>query len=355
MKVSLFTVIVSILASQTGCKNLFPPAEPPGPPWVVFTTRNSPLAGDKVNAIAEDAEGNIWFGTDSGASAFTGKSWMSVRDQLTFLVYDNNSVAHPTKTVTSIVLDKKRNVWFGLLGGGAERYNPVGSGAVWTRYLITDGYVYGIAANLYDPGDVFFATSWGISRFTPSSTDPTIGEWGSITTDDIPELATNRMSFTVANANDNTVWFGTQKGTVIRTWYDIDLRWGDRTPPENTAPITAVAFDGKNNPWIATTQGAWYQDFKHDTWIEYNASTTHGAMPRSPVNALAADRKRGRMWFGTAGGLAALEGAAWKVFTRSDGQLPGDTVQSLYLDRRGNLWIGTTRGLAVYNEDGTQF
>jgi len=220
VKVSLFTVIVSILASQTGCKNLFPPAEPPGPPWVVFTTRNSPLAGDKVNAIAEDAEGNIWFGTDSGASAFTGKSWMSVRDQLTFLVYDNNSVAHPTKTVTSIVLDKKRNVWFGLLGGGAERYNPVGSGAVWTRYLITDGYVYGIAANLYDPGDVFFATSWGISRFTPSSTDPTIGEWGSITTDDIPELATNRMSFTVANANDNTVWFGTQKGTVIRTWYD---------------------------------------------------------------------------------------------------------------------------------------
>lgn len=354
MKVSLFTAVVCIVAFQAGCKNLFPPAEPPGPPWVAFTTGNSPLIGNKVNGIAEDAEGNIWFGTDSGASAFTGKSWMSIRTQLTYMVY-YNKIAYPAWTVTSIALDKKRNVWFGLMGGGAERYNPVGSGAAWSRYSISDGYVYAIAANLYDPGDVFFATSWGITRFTPSSTDPAIGEWGSITKDDIPELATNRISVAVANPTDNTVWFGTQKGTVIRTWYDILLRWGDRTPPGNSAPITSVAFDGKNNPWIATTRGAWYQNFRNDTWIEYSTSGAHGPLPYGPVNALAADRKKGRIWFGTVGGLASLEGGAWTIYNRGNSPLPGDTVQALYLDRRGNLWIGTTRGLAVYNENGTRF
>ncbi len=48
-----------------------------GERWHNLTTRDG-LAGDIVFAIAEDANGVLWFGTDKGLSRYDGRSWQTV-------------------------------------------------------------------------------------------------------------------------------------------------------------------------------------------------------------------------------------------------------------------------------------
>lgn len=348
LRLVLFIALASL---ALGCKNETDGPPPAGPVWVVFTTANSPLIDNNVNGIGSDNEERVWFATDKGASAYSKKTWTRIRDQLT------DSASQPIM-VTSIFQDKGGSIWFTLMGGGVERYNPYGSGAIWVRYTENDGlasnFVYRGAPYLFEPGDVWFATALGMCRFTPSKTDPTIGDWATFTAKEIPELSSNRVTVAVGNTVDNTIWFGTQVGTVIRTWNDYVLRWGERTPPTNSYGITAIAFDRSNNPWIATSLSAWREDIRHDDWAEYNFVTTGGRLPRGPVNALAVDRINNRTWLGTEHGLFGLRDTAWTIFTRSNSSLPSDTVKSLFIDYKGNLWIGTAGGVAEYNEQGTQ-
>ena len=65
-----------------------------------FTTREG-LANDRVSCIYEDKTGNIWFGTESGASCYDGKSFR------TLLPYNN---------INSIIEDKTGKFWFGTRG-----------------------------------------------------------------------------------------------------------------------------------------------------------------------------------------------------------------------------------------------
>jgi ligand-binding sensor domain-containing protein len=48
-----------------------------GTRWTNYTTREG-LAGNIVYAIAQDAQGALWFGTDRGVTRYDGKTWASV-------------------------------------------------------------------------------------------------------------------------------------------------------------------------------------------------------------------------------------------------------------------------------------
>lgn len=68
----------------------------------------------RVFSIAEDAAGNIWFGTrDNGAWRFNGKS-------LTNFTIEDGLTSH---MVCSIYRDKKDTLWFGMSDGSVCRFN----------------------------------------------------------------------------------------------------------------------------------------------------------------------------------------------------------------------------------------
>ncbi len=75
-----------------------------------------------------------------------------------------------------------------------------------------------------------------------------------------------------------------------------------------------------------------------------------GLLPSDECNAVAITPD-GRVWFGTAAGLAYWDPAGYVVNV----PLPEDlsaTVMSLAADSMGNLWIGTLDGAALYMSDG---
>jgi ligand-binding sensor domain-containing protein len=79
------------------------------------------------------------------------------------------------------------------------------------------------------------------------------------------------------------------------------------------------------------------------------------------VFAIAQDR-RGRMWFGTAGGaavftpdpgafsLGSTDPSRWRTFTPGATPLPGPQVHALAEDRDGRIYLGTEHGLAILDE-----
>ena len=352
--VLLIILLILSAIGATGCKTNVPPSAPKGPVWLVFTERNSRLIDNHINWITNDAEGKIWLATDSGAANYLNGIWGRIRDSL-------KSPVSGSSRVTSIMEDRDHNIWFGLYGGGAVRYGQNSSSLVWQRYNQQgSGIIYdvitSIAADMYPApvgrGDVWIATLIGLSQFTPSTSDPTVGSWTTYTLSNVPQLGSSQVAIIRRNANDNTLWFGTRAGTIAWAEYTVGVNWHEANPPNTDYGITSIAFDASNNGWFGTFGGVWKLDHGIGGWISYTATSTNGKLPAGQVNAVMTDRGTTR-WFGTNRGLAKFSDTTWSLFTRTTSPLPSDTITCLSYDVRGNLWIGTARGAAVYNPDGT--
>src|SRR5689334_15727161 len=57
---------------------------PHGPEWVVYTKANSPLRSAHINSLSVDAEGKVWFATDTGAAGLIPSTggWTVIVDSL---------------------------------------------------------------------------------------------------------------------------------------------------------------------------------------------------------------------------------------------------------------------------------
>ncbi len=130
------------------------------------------------------------------------------------------------------------------------------------------------------------------------------------------------------------------------TQFVLDL-WGieDGLPQIS---VHAVARTRDGYLWIGTQEGL--VRFDGAAFRIYDRSNTPG-LGHDSIWVLHEDR-RGTLWIGTyGGGLTAMRDGAFTTFTTKEG-LPSDIVRTLREDRSGALWVGTdTSGLARI-EDG---
>ena len=83
------------------------------------------LKGNKVRAICQDKNGNLWFGTDQGVTCYDGnKKWTTYTKKEGLA--DN--------TVNAICQDKNSNIWF-----GTEKGVTCYDGKRWKNYTTEDG------------------------------------------------------------------------------------------------------------------------------------------------------------------------------------------------------------------------
>ncbi|WP_316829045.1 two-component regulator propeller domain-containing protein [Pedobacter miscanthi] len=110
-----------------------------------FTTKDG-LASDRVTNIYEDKTGNIWFGTESGASRYDGKSFRNFKmneapavtpsDSIHVSVYEQllTEVHWMHNDVNAILEDKTGKFWFGTRG-----YTRIYDGKTFTTVIRKDG------------------------------------------------------------------------------------------------------------------------------------------------------------------------------------------------------------------------
>jgi ligand-binding sensor domain-containing protein len=346
-KKETFFGALALLCVIVGCNQpISPTGKPRGPQWVIYHPSNSPLLSDSINAVII-ANNTKWIATQNGANSFNGVSWQTLTDPLSY----DTPIGKSAK-INTITVGKDLNVWFGLAGGGIVKLNLyLSTGDRWKHYGTPDlnsDFVYALTTD--NLGDIYAATSVGVSRFIPTLSDPNGGRWLKYGPGNspIPDEPIRSAGF---NAFDNLVWFGTSSQGVVS--FDGDQYWNTDMPSDAPFPILSMAFSRFNAIWFGT-YADWAYQYSTTTfeWTHIADSATGGGLKDNFVNAVAVEIN-GTVWFGSNKGLTKYTGTSWKTFTRENSSLPSDTITSLALDIKGNLWIGTHNGIAEHNEEGT--
>jgi ligand-binding sensor domain-containing protein len=202
--------------------------------WRKITKENTnqELSDNWVYSIEMQEDGTFWFGTEVGISWHNGKKWKNwdhedgLGGNLELLKIENQrqtsileSAHHRTQGystgmiqkeiknfnpnhITSLVLDKKGNVWIGTWGGGLSKFD----GEKFVTYTVKDGlvsnYVLGLA--LGPDGNIWAGTDLGISRFDGR-------EFSTYTQDD---GLINSFTFTLTFDENGKLWAGGQGGVT---------------------------------------------------------------------------------------------------------------------------------------------
>ena len=298
-------------------------------------TADDGLAHDEISVIAQDSDGNLWFGTQDGISRYDGQTF------ITFTTDDGLAY----NAVSAIAEDRRGNLWFGTWEKGVSRYTPgLPVGQRFTTFTTDDGLAHDQVSAIAEDGDgnLWFGT-WGggISRYDGVNFSHFTRREG---------LEDNRGSALLEDRN-GSLWIGTQDG-VSR--YD-----GKNFNTFNTedglahSAVNAIAEDGDGNLWIGTQGGVSRYDARQDVGQRFTTFTTDDGLAHSWVNAIAEDAD-GNLWFGTwGGGISRYDGQRFTTFTTDDG-LAHNWVNCITLDRQGDLWFGT-KGGGVSRYDGKSF
>ena len=309
------------------------------------------LSQQAVNAIVQDSEGFMWFGTEDGLNRFDGYEFRQLR-------HDRGDPRSLPNGWISALVASEDGVWIGTDGGGVV-FRSALTGNLESPAALRD------AADLQriralsrdrlgriwigsrDSGVAIFDARTGtLSRIRHSPTEAN-------------SLSDNSV-FSVAHLRNGETLIGTARG-LDRLSASTSEVSRIRLPAELVAPgqalrVRALTETPDGMVWVGTDAGLGHYDPRDNRWRVFRASPggAAGALADNRVQALLID-SQGRLWIGLIHGLAWMDPATGRFFSyfREEAEsrsLPDDYIVSLFEDRGGNLWIGTkSGGLAKWN------
>ena len=284
------------------------------------------LAGVRIEHIAEDSQGYLWFATwDNGVSRFDGDEFQNFTRQ-DGLVSDR---------VYFISKDSQDRLWFGTLNGvcwydGADFHHLDNEGiagrAVQFIYEDREGRIWcgGTGTLGYYDGTVFHDL---IPLYLQHYDQPPSPEW--------PYQCRG-----IAQDPEGQMWCG----------FDYLLRFDGQSfhryeEKEGFPPSLisyAVGQDSTGHVWIGQRA-----DQNH-LWYYANGNFQSVQIDLDGIlRKIQCDRK-GRMWFSTSDGVLYQDGDGFSRFTVADG-LPNPAVKAVFQDREHQYWFATWGGASLYD------
>jgi ligand-binding sensor domain-containing protein len=275
-------------------------------PWEQLTSAANGLSGDKVYALFEDQEGNVWVGTENGIDRFRDYkiSSFTTREGL------------PSSAVASVLADPQNGVCAGIRAFGL--YCLPGGETPYT----TNSSIFSTFAS--SSGRLAVGTTGGVVLIRDHR-HTTIG--GSLT-----------GVYSMAEDRDHTLWLGDSHQGLFR------LPAGSIIEPELIKPfegntITYLLADREGRLWIAHPK---------DGLSVYQSGTTSSFSSRDGLGAgyvisLFEDHT-GKIWAATEKGLSQFRNGRFITLTMRNG-LPCDMVKDILEDNLGGMWLSTSCGL----------
>ena len=229
--------------------------------WATFNTGNSPLPSDRVDSLAVDIQGDVWIGTDNGLARYTGTSWY------TYTVSDGL----PNPDVRALAVDKLGNVWAGTSLGAASW-----NGASWTAHSLAIG---GVSAFSVDStGRLWLGGAAGAAVYDGSSWTVYRSRNSGLTYDNVTSVATDA---------DGGVWFGTllsfakDGGLHLRGTITEPLGLPSPTissfSPVSGVVDTVVAIVGTNfDPRGTSYNTVQFEATGYDQWVKATVLSVNG-------------------------------------------------------------------------------
>lgn len=281
----------------------------------------------RVLSIAEDREGDMWFGTES-----SGVDILRDRAFTTYGVEDGISDDH----ILSVAQDRAGTVWLGTNGGGLDYASPDtidsnGFFALTTAKGISSNIILSLAAA--PNGDVWIGTPDGLDRLRGSEVKVFTSA------DGLADDFVRSLYFDPGGA----LWIGTRRGiSQFRNGKFTTWTASDGLGSNLVGAMTAARGGGL---WIGTFNGLSLM-----RGSEFHNFTTRNGLSNNVITALHQDSD-GMLWIGTdGGGLVRWEDGAFKAVSPKGAALPAN-VYSILADSSGNLWLGSNSGIYRVNRE----
>jgi signal transduction histidine kinase/ligand-binding sensor domain-containing protein len=299
------------------------------------------LAGQRVFALLEDSQGEVWAGADAIPTgrlcAFNGAG--------TRCYGEDGSLG---RGVTSLYEDGHSNLWVGAATGlwqwtpGRPQHFPMQPSAAEINAM-TEG----------DNSALLIARAGGIEQLAGGKAEAY----------PLPDAARQFNAYRMLRDRDGGLWIGTADRGLMHVHHGrTDLF--TRSDGLSGDFVVSLFEDREGNIWVATLDGL---DRFHNFAVP-TISVKQGLSNNHVWSVLAA--MDGSVWLGTAKGLNRWHGGQITVYRKrsaravsesasesdagpapreiTDSGLPDDVVESLSEDDRGRVWISTPRAVAYF-------
>jgi ligand-binding sensor domain-containing protein/class 3 adenylate cyclase len=305
----------------------------------VVTERLGTSAGlpeELIRALAVDAQGTVWAGTNFGAAR-----WNAATKRFTPFTTANGL---SNNAVTTLFVDRQQTLWIGTNNGGLNRITATGR-------IDTISMAEGLSGNTVlsimedREGSLWIGVGSGVDRIK----DPKFTAWGK------PEGVGMDFTSVVFQDSKGNIWSGSyfQSGLnrfTIGADGAMNLRRFDTSDGLSGLFISAACEDSQGRLWFGTLGGGLVK-YERGTFTTYLGED----IAHSNIRAIYEDSKH-RLWLATyGGGLCQFKnGAITSVLSAAQG-LSSDYVLGITEDAEGRLWLATTRGtgpLTIVTPDG---
>lgn len=314
---------------------------------------------DHVGALTLGKDGRMLIGTTQGLCAYDEKTDSFARiDSIDGI--DPKLLALP---VNALVTDDDGTIWIASLGGGV-----IGISADHTLFAHYRHDANDPASLIFDwvstleivNGRIWAGTFRGMAAMRE---DGTFDRYENVPGDD-NSLRSNHI-VAIEQDRSGVVWIGSYEGGAHKLRpRDHLLRHVRGTTGERETPIHHVTSIREATPYsvaIGSRSGLFFWNRETNGVLPFESSE----LPSPSVRSLATAHD-GRLWVGTAAGVAVLPHgtagepvkAADQTFRNVPGDsttLPNNQVNALLVDRDGVIWAGTGGGLAQYHPETKSF
>ena len=294
--------------------------------WRTYSIADG-LAGVRIEHIAEDSEGYLWFATfDNGVSRFDGDEFQNFTKQ-DGLVSDR---------VYFVTQDSQNRLWFGTLNGvcwydGADFHHLEDEGiagrAVQFIYEDREGRIWcgGHRTLGYYDGTVYHDL---IPLYLQHYEKPPSPQW--------PNQCRG-----IAQDPQGHMWFGFNY--LIRFDGQSFHRYEEKEGfPPRILTSYAVGQDHTGKVWIG------YREYENKLWCYADGSFQSVQVDLEGTLRKIQCDSEGRMWFSTSQGVFYQDGDGFNRFTPADG-LPHPAVKAVFHDREHQYWFATWGGIGLYD------
>ena len=321
------------------------------------------LSDDRIRALLEDRDGNLWIGSLGGLDVVSAESLQAMHGDVSakpvfesFRHSTSDPRSLPSDQVYALLEDQEGSLWIGTKAGLARRPSPSTQPAAgFDRFLHDPARADGLPGPwvtdlLVDGSErLWVATDHGLSLYRDGVFDTYRHD-----PEDPMSLPSDRVLDLFEDAG-GVMWVGTQGGGVAkwhpRAWLFEHFRKGDGSGELSSNAVFAVSEDTDGRLYVGTLgagvdvldrESGEVTRFRHDP----DVPTSLGG---DRVTALFHDR-RGDLWVGTLGRGLSRKRAGYRgfeVFRFQPGAadaLGDDDISSILEDRYGFLWIATHGG-----------
>ena len=289
-----------------------------------YTVPNLP--SKNVQAVFQDSDGWMWFGTDKGLARFNGAEFKSSAIAGSILEQFSG------EDVRSIAEDKAGTIWLAT-SRGVRRITKSGEDGgplLWVREpraIVVDS-----------SGSVWVSGSEGVARFDGRVFVPLSGS-AEVPPGEVRGLAEDKSGGVwIATANGLSVLEG-QKVSSLQHWRESRGVRQQSDEPANLSDVRTLFIDKSNRIWLATAGDL----YLIDNGRILRPSIAAASAAKSAIRAISEDRG-GRMWFALeAGGVIVYDPA--KRESQRVNFLDRDKVGAIIAGRDGNLWFATDNGV----------